>query len=224
MSLNPKNFTEKTNEAIEQAHTLCEESKNAQVVPIHLATALFADDHGLAHQIAQKAGADPVAIERSLRRQLIRLPVQDPPPPQVGAGNDFLKVLRAAQDVQQKQDDSHLAVDHLLLALAKDKEVIKSFNEGGLTENQLEAAVKQVRGGRKVENATAEDVYEALNKYGVDMIKLAEDGKLDPVIGREDEIRRVIRVLSRRTKVNSQTFFMNVMILTSVPSNRTTQF
>jgi len=111
-----------------------------------------------------------------------------------------------------------------LLALAKDKEVIKSFNEGGLTENQLEAAVKQVRGGRKVENATAEDVYEALNKYGVDMIKLAEDGKLDPVIGREDEIRRVIRVLSRRTKVNSQTFFMNVMILTSVPSNRTTQF
>jgi len=202
MSLNPKNFTEKTNESIAAAQELCEESKHSQLMPIHLAVVLFGEDGGLARQIATKAGVDPVNLERTLKRGLIKLPVQDPPPPQASAGNEFMKMLRAAQDIQRKQEDSHLAIDHLLLALGQDKDVGKLLSEGGLPPAILEKTIKQVRGNRKVDSKSAEATYEALSKYGVDMVKLAEEGKLDPVIGRDDEIRRVIRVLSRRTKNN----------------------
>jgi len=202
MSLNPKSFTEKTNEYIGKAQELAEEGKNSQIMPLHLAVALFQDETGLARQIAKKANVDPQNIERSLKRGLVRLPVQDPPPPQIGMGNEFVKVLRAAQEIQKKQEDSHLAIDHLIVALAQDKDVSKLLAEGGLSSAMVEKAVKEVRGGRKVESKSAEDTYEALSKYGVDMVQLAEEGKLDPVIGRDDEIRRVVRVLSRRTKNN----------------------
>eukprot|EP01087_Luapelamoeba_hula_P021069 TRINITY_DN729_c3_g1_i1.p1 TRINITY_DN729_c3_g1~~TRINITY_DN729_c3_g1_i1.p1 ORF type:complete len:891 (-),score=194.26 TRINITY_DN729_c3_g1_i1:593-3265(-) len=202
MSLNPKNFTEKSNEAIAAAQELAEDSKHAVLLPIHLATVLFTQEDGLAKQIASKAGVDPQNVERALKRGLVKVPVQDPPPPQVGAGSDFLKVLRSAQDNQKAQGDSHLAVDHLLYALGQDKEVGRMLGEGGLSPAVLEKTIKLVRGGRKVDSKSAEGTYEALSKYGVDMVKLAEENKLDPVIGRDDEIRRVIRVLSRRTKNN----------------------
>jgi len=202
MSINPQNFTDKTNEVITAAQNLALETQNSQLYPVHIALALWVDEDGLAKSICTKAGVDPQTVERNLRKLLVRLPVQNPPPNDVQANPAVLKVLRTATELQKKQGDAHVAVDHVLLALGQDGDISKAFTESGLTAKLLEQAVKEVRGGRKVENKSAENTYEALSKYGRDLVTDAEAGKLDPVIGRDDEIRRVIRVLSRRTKNN----------------------
>jgi ATP-dependent Clp protease ATP-binding subunit ClpB len=133
---------------------------------------------------------------------LVRQPKQDPAPTDVSFSSSLVKLLRTAQEKQRAQGDSHLAVDHILVVLHEDRDVATALNEAGLTKSKLEAAVKEVRGSRKVDSKSAEETYEALSKYGHDLVADAESGKLDPVIGRDDEIRRVIRVLSRRTKNN----------------------
>jgi ATP-dependent Clp protease ATP-binding subunit ClpB len=160
------------------------------------------DEENLMRNIIQKAGGDPLAAEREMKRLLVRLPAQDPPPEQTSLASAALKLLQNAKEKQTAQKDTHLAADHLILALMDDRDVSKSLEESGLTKKSLEQAVAQVRGNRRVESRTAEEGYDALNKYAIDMIALAESGKIDPVIGRDDEIRRVIRVLSRRTKNN----------------------
>lgn len=157
---------------------------------------------GLAKNICSKAGVDPINVERSLKRILVKVPKQDPAPADVGLSAGLTKLLRAAQTKQRDQGDSHLAVDHILVVLHEDRDVAAALNEVGLTKSKLEAAVKDVRGSRKVDSKSAEETYEALSKYGHDLVADAESGKLDPVIGRADEISRVIRVLSRRTKNN----------------------
>jgi len=202
MSLNPQNFTDKTNEILAAAQNLASENHHALLTPVHVLVALFTDADGLTKSICNKAGVDPLAVERSIRKLLVRLPVQDPPPAEISPNPALIKVLRAAVEIQKKQGDSHMAIDHLLLALAQDSEIAKAFSEAGLTSKALETAVKEVRGSKKVDSKGAEGNYEALSKYGRDLVADAEAGKLDPVIGRDDEIRRVIRVLSRRTKNN----------------------
>ncbi len=183
MALNPKNWTDKTAEAITKAKELAEESAHVQLTPIHLAVVLFSEEDGLARSIASKAGVEPQTVERCLRRVLVRMPIQDPAPPEVGAGQAFIKLIREATEIQKKQNDTHLAVDHLLLAFHSDKEVGAALNEAGLDKKKLEAAVREVRGGRRVEGKQAEETYEALMKYGQDLVAAAEAGKLDPVIG-----------------------------------------
>lgn len=202
MSVQPEKFTDKTNEVISAAHNLATEYQNAQLSPVHVAIALLADTDGLTKNIISKAGGDPQIVERGLRKLLVRLPVQDPPPTEIHPNPPLMKVLRTAQEYQKKQGDSHTAVDHLLLAVVQDTDISKVLSEAGISIKQLENAVKEVRGGRKVENKSAEGTYDALTKFGRDLVEDAEKGKLDPVIGRDDEIRRVIRVLSRRTKNN----------------------
>lgn len=161
---------------------------------------MWNEETGLARSVCKKAGVDPQAVARGLQKLLVRQPVQDPPPPDVGLSNNLVKLLRAAQDLQKKSGDSHLAVDHVLAVLHNDNDVAAVLNENGLNKAKLEQAIKDIRGNRKVDSKSAEDSYEALSKYGHDLVADAEAGKLDPVIGRDDEIRRVIRVLSRRTK------------------------
>eukprot|EP01119_Soliformovum_irregulare_P013267 TRINITY_DN3519_c0_g1_i1.p1 TRINITY_DN3519_c0_g1~~TRINITY_DN3519_c0_g1_i1.p1 ORF type:complete len:885 (+),score=322.13 TRINITY_DN3519_c0_g1_i1:72-2726(+) len=202
MSLNPETFTDKTNETLRAAQEIAIEEKNAQMTPIHLALAIFAEPQGLGQSVCKKAGAEPQAVERSLRKALVRLPVQDPPPLEVSATQDFIRILRAGQGVQKKMGDSHLALDHIISVMFEDRTLASALGEGGLNKNALETALKETRKGKKVEGKSAEETYEALNKYGTDIVTQAEAGKLDPVIGRDEEIRRVIRVLSRRTKNN----------------------
>tara|TARA_R110002050_G_scaffold217218_4_gene353274 strand:- start:391 stop:2316 length:1926 start_codon:yes stop_codon:yes gene_type:complete len=113
-----------------------------------------------------------------------------------------LELFQKALKIQSEKGDTFLALDHILLACCDDKDVYQCMSSEGLTREKLQAATKEVRGNRKVNAATAESTYEALEKYGTDFTQLAESGKLDPVVGRDDEIRRVIRVLSRRTKNN----------------------
>lgn len=202
MSFNPETFTDKTTSVIQKAHEIAQTNGNPEIHPVHVGLAIFEDVDGLAKNICVKAGADAAVAERGLRRLLQRLPSQTPVPPELHPSTSLIKVLTAARDIQNKQNDTHMAMDHLLQALTTDRDISQAFGDAGLTPKVLEGAIREVRGGRRVDSKSAETLYEALNKYGTDLVAQAEAGKLDPVIGRDDEIRRVIRVLSRRTKNN----------------------
>lgn len=152
--------------------------------------------------ICNKAGGDPNIIERNIRQIVNKMPQQSPPPENLTFSSSLLSCLHQAQDIQRKQNDTHIALDHILLGLMKDKEVLTAFSQGKVSLKDLEQAVHAVRGGRRVDSRSADENYEALSKYAIDLVALASEGKIDPVIGRDDEIRRVIRVLSRRTKNN----------------------
>jgi len=202
MSYEPNQFTTSSNKAIAAALELAQETKNSELSPLHLASVLFNEPGGVASRVATKAGIEPKSIRNAIDRAVNRLPVVENAPDEVRPNSKFMAVLRAAKKLQGKVKDSHVAQDHLLLALYDDKDCTTALETGGLTRKAADAAISSVRGERKVESASAEENYEALSKYGIDLVKLAEDGKLDPVIGRDEEIRRVIQVLSRRTKNN----------------------
>ncbi|MDA3962851.1 MAG: ATP-dependent chaperone ClpB [Planctomycetota bacterium] len=200
--IDPQTMTEKTRQALNAAGELAHNFQHAQIHPLHLATALFSDEDGLARRLATKVASDPAAVERELRRALTAIPSQDPAPAQPGLSEALAKTLRSAEAKRKAAGDSHLAVDQLLLAVCDDRATKDALSACGLTPKALAEAVTAVRGSHSVTNDQAEGSFEALEKYGQDLVVLARDGKLDPVIGRDDEIRRVVRVLSRRTKNN----------------------
>ncbi|KAG0244813.1 hypothetical protein BGW41_006371 [Actinomortierella wolfii] len=200
-------FTEKTEKTLAQAQELAREFGNSQISPIHIASAMLDESQegpgsSLLKSIINKAGGVPQEIERSFKKLLVRLPTQSPAPVDVNFSPQAVQLLRKAQEHQKKQKDSYISVDHVILALVDDPTCWKVFTDAGITKVAFENAIQQTRGNRRVESKSAEEGYEALSKYAIDMVALAEQGKLDPVIGRDDEIRRVIRVLSRRTKNN----------------------
>jgi ATP-dependent Clp protease ATP-binding subunit ClpB len=120
----------------------------------------------------------------------------------LGASNDLKKVYEQAQKIRDEQGDTFLAVEHMLVAMSQQRTLAKIFKKNGINTDKLLKTIKSLRGQRKVHSAAAEDTYDALEKYASDLVSQAEQGKIDPVIGRDDEIRRVIQVLSRRTKNN----------------------
>jgi len=181
---------------------LAREMSHVQVYPAHIASALLDDSEGLLRSLILKAGGDPVVAERNVKRLLVRLPVQEPAPEEIGLSVQALKVLRDGVDLQKKQKYSYLAIDLLILALTNNQEIIQAWSESGCNKKSLELAVEKTRGNRRVEERSGDENFDALNKYAVNLITLAESGKLDPVFGRDEEIRRVIRILSRRTKNN----------------------
>lgn len=183
MALNPKYWTDKTAEAVTKAKELAEEYSHVQLAPVHLAVVLFGEEDGLARSICTKAGAQPEKVESALRRLLNKQATQNPAPPEVGAGQAFVRLMREATEIQKKQNDSHLAIDHVLLAFPTDSDIAAAFKEAGLDTKKLEFAVREVRGGRRVDSKSAEETYEALLRYGHDLVTSAEQGKLDPVIG-----------------------------------------
>ncbi|KAJ3042966.1 hypothetical protein HDV00_006273 [Rhizophlyctis rosea] len=200
--LNPENFTDKATATVAKAQELAREYNHSQVAPVHLASALFDDEDGLFRSILQKAGGDPALAERRTKSLLVKQPTQDPPPESLSFHSGALKVLRAADDLRKTQKDSHLSVDHIIQALLDAPEIINILKEAGTNKQAVVNAITQIRGNRRVDSKSADSTYEALSKYAIDLVALAEQGKLDPCIGRDDEIRRVIRVLARRTKNN----------------------
>jgi ATP-dependent Clp protease ATP-binding subunit ClpB len=203
--MNPANFTHKTNEALAAGQELATNAGHAQYTPVHLALALISDGEGVFRQAVQSAGGGEEAVnsvERVLKQALRKIPSQDPAPDTSPANNALVKCIRKAQSAQKSRGDSHLAVDHLVLALLEDAQVGECLKEAGISVPRVKSALEKVRGGgsKKVENATGDSNFQALKKYGRDLVEMA--GKLDPVIGRDDEIRRVVRILSRRTKNN----------------------
>lgn len=205
MEFTPDKFTEKAAAALSATVAAARTNGNITIHPGHLVLGLLEDSAGLFTQILGKCQVDPVQVENVARKALHKLPIQDPlPPGDPQMSRAFLAVLQRAQDIQKTKGDSHLAVDHLISALVSgdSSDFAGGFATAGLTSTVLEECLLKLRGKRKITSASAEETYDALNKYAQDLVSLAETGKLDPVIGRDEEIRRVVQVLSRRTKNN----------------------
>lgn len=200
--LDADTLTKKTIEAINGANQLASAHGHVELATLHIASVLFQDKDGLARRVTTKAGCDPDRIDREIDRDLKALPSQKPAPPSISSSAGTQRMLTTARSLQTENGDTHMAVDHLLQALSADAVVGGTFKSAGLSDRKLRQAIRALRGNRTITSAHAEDSYEALAKYGQDMVALAEAGKLDPVIGRDDEIRRLVRVLSRRTKNN----------------------
>ena len=205
--MDPNRLTEKAQEVIRQAQSLAQRLGHPQIDAEHLAVALLAQDGGVARRVVEKAGGNPSAMAQRLQQALDRLPrVSGPGAPagQVYVAPRVNEVLNAAETEAQRMKDEYVSAEHLLLALAdlKAGAVAEALRGAGLTKEKLLEATAAVRGSQRVTSQTPEGTYEALEKYGRDLTALAQQGKLDPVIGRDEEIRRVIQILSRRTKNN----------------------
>ncbi|KAF9056154.1 P-loop containing nucleoside triphosphate hydrolase protein [Panaeolus papilionaceus] len=215
--MNNLEFTDKTQQSLAEAIQLAKDYANAQVYPAHIALVLLNEAGSessmpggpptgggapLFASVVSRAGGDPALVKRGIQKLIVRLPTQDPAPEEVSISSAALKVLREAQTLQKTMHDSYIAQDHVLLALIKDPSISTVLKENNLNEAILKTAIEQIRGNRRVESKTAEQGFDALQKYAVDLTALAEEGKIDPVIGRDNEIRRAIRILCRRTKNN----------------------
>ncbi|KAI2642905.1 putative heat shock protein [Xylaria nigripes] len=212
-------FTERAKRALEDAMALAEQYGHSQLLPVHLAVSLLdpppdqskdqqnnpTPTTSLFRQVVERAHGDPQLFDRALKKTLVRLPSQDPPPENVSMAPSFTNILRKANELQKTQKDTYIAVDHLISALSDDTSVANALKEGNIPKPKLiQDAVVAVRGTKRVDSRTAdtEEENENLAKFTIDMTAMAREGKIDPVIGREEEIRRVVRILSRRTKNN----------------------
>src|SRR4051812_35893017 len=199
-------FTEKAQEAIRSAQSKAVRYGQQQIDVEHLLAALFEQENGLAPSILSKAGVNVEMLARRIEAELDRLPKVSGPsggPDQVYISSRLNRLLTKAEDEAKSLKDEYVSVEHILLAAIDDSgPAAKLFKEFGLTRERLMQALREVRGNQRVTTQNPEVTYEALERYGRDLTKLASQGKLDPVIGRDEEIRRVIQVLSRRTKNN----------------------
>ncbi len=199
-------FTEKLQEAIRSAQGKATRYGHQQIDVEHLLSALLEQEGGLASSILTKAGIQVEPLARRIDADLDRLPKVSGPsggPDQIYIATRLNKLLTSAEDEATKLKDEYISVEHVLLAAIDDKGATgRLLKEFGLTHDRLMQALREVRGSQRVTSQNPEATYEALERYGRDLTKLAEQGKLDPVIGRDEEIRRVIQVLSRRTKNN----------------------
>ncbi len=197
-------FTTRSREAIEAAQLAATTAGNSSIEPIHVLVALLLQEGGTAASMIAKAGADPTALVRTAVAQRDALPSASGATVQQPAGSAALtRVLAQALDLATSMKDDYTATEHLLIALATVESSAKQvLTDAGLTEAGLRDVLSAVRGNRRVTSQEAESTYEALEKYSVDLTASAEEGRLDPVIGRDAEIRRVVQVLSRRTKNN----------------------
>eukprot|EP00668_Euglena_longa_P002968 GGOE01003465.1.p1 GENE.GGOE01003465.1~~GGOE01003465.1.p1 ORF type:complete len:907 (-),score=152.93 GGOE01003465.1:259-2955(-) len=199
--MNGDNLTEGVIKVFQAASSAALQAKNPQLTPAHVATAMLEDKQSLPSRILVRAGGGSSLLLTGLQGLLKKLPSQDPPS-QPSASGMLLKVLNKATELKKTFGDTFIALDVLLLALYEDRDIADVFSRNDFTKQKCEDTIKLIRGSRKVDSKGAEENFEALRKYAVNMVELAEMGKLDPVIGRDDEIRRVIRILARRTKNN----------------------
>jgi len=199
-------FTEKLQEALSAAQAKAVRYGHQQVDLEHLLLALLEQERGLAMSILNKADIDAGAVKRQLEQELSKLPKVSGSAgaaDQVYITGRLRQVLTKAQDEAKNLGDEYISIEHVLLAATDDSGAAgRIFNQYGLTRERLMQALRDVRGSQRVTSQNPESTYEALERYGRDLTKLAAQGKLDPVIGRDEEVRRVIQVLSRRTKNN----------------------
>jgi len=195
-------FTIKAQEAVQEAVELAGNRGNPQVTPIHLLQALVAEREGIVRPLLDKVGVDRGHLERVVEAELSHQPkVSGGAQPQ--PDQELVRVFEAATAESHAMKDEFVSTDHLLLALAKTPSKAKNLLQlGGVSEQDLLAGLQAVRGQSRVTDQNPEEKFQALEKYGIDLTQRATQGKLDPVIGRDAEIRRVIQVLSRRTKNN----------------------
>ncbi len=203
--MNIEKYTERARGFIQSAQSLAVREGHQQFSPLHILKVLLDDSEGLAGGLIDRAGGNSRAILKATEDALNKTPKVSG----AGAGQVYLapataRAFEAAEQAAEKAGDSFVTVERLLLALSldKDSEAGTLLNKGGVSPQNLNAAINALRKGRTADSATAENAYDALKKYARDLTQAARDGKLDPVIGRDEEIRRTIQVLSRRTKNN----------------------
>ena len=200
-----ENYTERSRGFIQSAQSLAARSGHQQLSPEHILKVLLEDKEGMAAGLIQAAGGNAKPAFEDVLAELKRVPeVQGSGAGQVYISTELAKVLGQAEEIAEKAGDSYVTAERLLLALAitSDTPSHKILAANGITPQNINTAIEDMRKGRKAQSATAEDGYDALNKYAQDLTADAREGKLDPVIGRDEEIRRTIQVLSRRTKNN----------------------
>src|SRR4249919_1659048 len=199
-------LTDRARGFLQAAQTIAVREHHQRIAPAHLLKALLDDEQGMAAGLIQAAGGDAKAARREVDQLVSKIPAvtgsgatQAP-----GIDGDAIRILDQAQESATKANDSYVTVERILLAmaLAKGTDVGTALQKAGLTPQNLNAAIENLRGGRTADTQGAEDRYDALKKYARDLTEAAREGKLDPVIGRDEEIRRTIQVLSRRTKNN----------------------
>ena len=199
--MNTQNFTQKTIEAIQNAQNIASENENQALMPEHLLYSLLDQDGGLIPSLFGKMGVDSNAVLAELDSYISTLP-------KVSGGDMYLsaetdRIIRAAEKAAKSMKDEYVSVEHLMLGIFADMtpQIRKIFNAHGITKNAFTEALSKVKSG-PVTSDNPEGTYDALAKYGTDLVKRARDNELDPVIGRDTEIRNVIRILSRKTKNN----------------------
>ncbi len=203
--MNFEKFTERSQGFVQSAQGLALRSGHQQILPEHLLKVLLDDEQGLSANLIRAAGGDPVAALNGVEAALNKIPKVE------GSGADQVymhaalgKVFEQAKEMAAKSGDSYITVERLLLALTVESSAAssKTLKEAGLSAVALNQAINEIRKGRTADTASAEDTLEALKKYALDLTEIAREGKLNPVIGRDEEIRRTMQVLSRRTKNN----------------------
>jgi len=197
-------FTEKSQEALRNAQVLATRRNHQGVDVEHVLAALLSEPEGLAAALLAGAGIAPTAVRGQVEGELNKIPQVSGPG--AGAQQAYLtqrlaRVLTQAEDEAKGLKDEYVSIEHVLLAMLGESSgaTSKLLRSLGLTREKLMSALQKVRGHQRVTNPNPESTYQALERYGRDLTKLAEQGKLDPVIGRDEEIRRIVQVLSRRT-------------------------
>jgi len=200
-----ESYTERARGFVQAAQTSALASNHQHFKPEHLLKVLLDDKEGLASNLITAAGGDPAVARSELDAALAKIPkVEGSGVTQLYLAPETAKLFESAKEIADKAGDSFVTAERLLLALtmATGTPSAAALSKAGITPQSLNAAIEDVRKGRKADSATAEDSYDALNKYATDLTERAREGKIDPVIGRDEEIRRTVQVLSRRTKNN----------------------
>ncbi|MBU3261479.1 ATP-dependent chaperone ClpB [Roseovarius sp. PS-C2] len=196
-------FTERSRGFIQAAQTITMRESHQKLAPEHLLKALMDDAEGLASNLIKRAGGDPARVRQAVDLALGKIPQVSGDAGQTYMDQQTGKVLAEAEKLADKAGDSFVPVERILTALAIVKSPAKdALEQGAISAQKLNEAINDLRKGRTADSASAEDTYEALEKYAHDLTKAAEEGKIDPIIGRDDEIRRAMQILSRRTKNN----------------------
>jgi len=196
-------FTERSRGFVQAAQTIAMRENHQRLVPEHLLKAMMDDPEGLASNLIKRAGGAPEQVSDALAQAMARLPKVTGDGAQVYTDNAFVRVLDEAEKVASKAGDSFVPVERMLMAMALVPSKAKdALSAGKVTAQGLNGVINDIRKGRTADSASAEDGYEALKKYARDLTEAAREGKIDPIIGRDEEIRRSMQVLSRRTKNN----------------------
>ncbi len=203
--MNFDKYTQKSLEAVQSAQQIAAENGNQQLTPDHLLSALLAQENGLIPELINKCGADTGRLTREVNDIIAGFPkVSGASADRLYASSSLQQVFTEAESQCKKMQDEYVSVEHIMLGIIEhaDQKLKEVLNRNGIRSGNFMEALKAVRGNQKVTNDNPEDTYNVLKKYGQDLTELARNQKLDPVIGRDDEIRNVIRILSRKTKNN----------------------
>jgi ATP-dependent Clp protease ATP-binding subunit ClpB len=205
-TMNLEKFTDRAKGFLQAAQTVAIRMNHQRITPDHILKALLEDSEGMASGLIQRAGGNAALAQTEVDKALAKIPAvsgsgaQQTP----GLDNDAVRVLDAAEQIAAKSNDSFVTVERMLVALtlATTTSAGQALKAANVTPQALEAAITQLRGGRTADSASAENAYDAMKKYARDLTEAAREGKLDPVIGRDEEIRRTVQILARRTKNN----------------------